>query len=323
MYPRRMTIHRPFRFGAHAHKATTGREWLDLARKIEDLGYSSMFVSDHYLDRNLPDVAVMHVAPIAAMAAAATVTSTLRIGCRVFCVDYHVPAALAKEAATIDLLSDGRLEFGIGAGWSPVEYESMGLQFGAAPDRVRKLEEVVALLKAHWSGEVMQIDGEHVKVSGYAGLPLPVQKPHPPLMIGGGKKRVLSLAAREGDIVSISNVPFLAVNDDGLTPMQEAARRLSYVTGAAGDRIGAIDIESSPYRTVVTSDVDAAIEKVAKHLRCAPEVVVDHPNVLIGSPEQMAETLLRRREVTGVNYVTVPQSMIDDFAPVAALLHGK
>lgn len=318
-----MTTTKPFRFGAHAHKVTTGREWLDLSRRIEDHGYSSMMVSDHYLDRNIPDVAIMHVAPIAAMAAAATVTSTLRIGCRVFCVDYHVPAALAKEAATIDLLSDGRLEFGIGAGWSQLEYESMGLTFGEAPSRVRKLEEVVALLKAHWSGEVMQLTGEHVNVSGYAGLPLPVQQPHPPLMIGGGKKRVLSLAAREANIVSISNVPFVAVNEAGLTPMQEAARRLSYVTDAAGARMSEIEIESSPYRTIITDDVQSAAERVAKQLRCDPALVLEHPNVLIGSAEQIADTLLARREISGVNYVTVPQSIIDEFAPVARLLAGK
>ena len=147
-----------------------------------------------------------HLAPIAAMATAAAVTDTLRVGCRVFCIDYHVPAVLAKEAATLDLLSDGRLEFGIGAGWSEDEYEAMGLPFDAARRRITKLEEVVALVKAHWSGEALDCEGEFVKASGYAGLPLPVQQPHPPIMIGGGRKRVLSFAAREADIVSISNV---------------------------------------------------------------------------------------------------------------------
>ena len=176
-------------------------------------------MSDHYLDRGIPPAAIMHVAPITAMATAAAVTTTLRVGCRVFCIDYHVPASLAKEAATLDMLSEGRLEFGIGAGWSAHEYASMGLAFDGAPQRVAKLAEVVALLKAHWSGEVMNLAGEYVNVAGYAGLPLPVQKPNPPLMIGGGKQRVLSLAAREADIVSISNVPFLAVNDAGLDPM--------------------------------------------------------------------------------------------------------
>lgn len=318
-----MSQPRPFRFGAHANVAASAGEWRDIARRVEDLGYCTLFVSDHYLDRKLPEMAVMHVAPITAMATAAAVTTTLRVGCRVFCIDYHVPAALAKEAATLDLLSDGRLEFGIGAGWSAKEYELMGLTFDEAPRRVARLEEVVALLKAHWSGEVMNIDGEYVKVSGYAGLPLPVQKPNPPLMIGGGKKRVLSLAAREADIVSISNVPFLAVNEAGLTPMGEAARRLGYVREAAGDRFAGLDIESSPYYAEITPDKDAAFAKIAATLRTTPEVIAEHPNVLVGTAEEVADILLARREVTGINYVTVPQGLIESFAPVAARLNGK
>jgi probable F420-dependent oxidoreductase len=318
-----MTNPRPFRFGAHANVVSTATEWRDIARKVEDLGYCTLFVSDHYLDRGIPPAAIMYVAPITAMATAAAVTTTLRVGCRVFCIDYHVPAALAKEAATLDMLSDGRLEFGIGAGWSAHEYESMGLDFDGAPQRVTKLEEVVALLKAHWSGDVMDIAGEYVKVSGYAGLPLPVQRPNPPLMIGGGKKRVLSLAAREADIVSISNVPFLAVNDAGLDPMGEAARRLGYVRDAAGDRFAGLDIESSPYYAKITDDLETALTKIAGMLKAPPEVLDDHPNVLVGTVDQVADALVLRREITGINYVTVPQGLIDSFAPVAALLNGK
>ena len=318
-----MTNPRPFRFGAHANVVATAAEWRDIARKVEDLGYCTLFVSDHYLDRGIPPAAIMHVAPITAMATAAAVTTTLRVGCRVFCIDYHVPASLAKEAATLDMLSEGRLEFGIGAGWSAHEYASMGLAFDGAPQRVAKLAEVVALLKAHWSGEVMNLAGEYVNVAGYAGLPLPVQKPNPPLMIGGGKQRVLSLAAREADIVSISNVPFLAVNDAGLDPMGEAARRLGYVRDAAGDRFGQLDIESSPYYAKITGDRETALAKIAGVLKAPVEVLANHPNVLVGTAEEVAEALVRRREVTGVNYVTVPQGLIDSFAPVAALLHGK
>src|SRR5262245_66656396 len=122
------------------------------------------------------------VAPIAGIAAAATATETLRVGCRVFCVDYHVPAALAKELATLDLLSDGRLELGIGAGWSEHEYGMMGIAFGEAARRVDKLEEMVAFLKAYFSGELLDFHGEHIDVAGYVGLPRPVQQPHPPFI---------------------------------------------------------------------------------------------------------------------------------------------
>nr|MDT0664584.1 LLM class flavin-dependent oxidoreductase [Micromonospora sp. DSM 115978] len=143
---------RPFRFAVQATKAKSAAEWRDLARKVEGLGYSTLFVADHYLGPGPASRQAhqppQHLAPIAAMASAAAFTDTLRVGCRVFCVDYHLPAALAKEAATIDLLSDGRLEFGVGAGWSEPEYRAMGVSFDAAARRVAKLEEVVALLTA-------------------------------------------------------------------------------------------------------------------------------------------------------------------------------
>ena len=314
---------RPFRFAVQVNHTESASQWRDLARRVEGLGYSTMHVSDHYLDRDLPPPAVMYVAPIAAMATAAAVTSTLRVGCRVFCVDYHVPATFAKESATLDLLSEGRLELGIGAGWSAGEYAAMGVPMGSAADRVTKLEEVVALLKAHWSGEVIDIDGAHVHVSGYAGLPLPVQKPHPPLMIGGAKKRVLSLAAREAQIVSFSNVPAVEVNDAGLTPDGEARRRLGYVVDAAGDRFASLDLESSPYHSIVTSDLAGASEMVAQRLRCSPELAVDHPNVLVGSIDRIVDVLLERRENYGVNYVTVQQDVFEAFAPVVERLSGS
>ncbi|HSA48792.1 MAG TPA: TIGR03621 family F420-dependent LLM class oxidoreductase [Yinghuangia sp.] len=317
---------RPFRFAVQGTKATSGAQWRDLARKVESLGYSTLFVADHYLgpgpaakEASLPP---QHLAPITAMATAAAVTETLRVGCRVFCIDYHVPAALAKEAATLDLLSDGRLEFGIGAGWSSAEYEAMGLTFDTAPRRISKLEEVVALLKAQWSGEPLDIKGEFVNVSGYAGLPRPVQS-RAPIMIGGGKKRVLSLAAREADIVSINNVPFAAVNEAGLTPAEEAVRRLGYVRDAAGDRFAGLDIEASPYFTEITDDKDAAIERVAGLMRVAPEVLADHPNVLVGTVDEIADRLEARRETFGANYISVQQAQVESFAPIVERLAGR
>src|ERR1700728_2259216 len=158
----------PFRFAVQATNAASGREWRDSVRKVEDLGYSTLFLADHYLGpgpaQNVARTPRQDLAPIAAMAAAAAVSETLRVGCRVFCTDYHVPAVLAKEAATIDLLSNGRLEFGIGAGWFGDEYAAMGLTFGQPALRVSKLEEVVAMIKAHFSGEQMDCVGDHVSV---------------------------------------------------------------------------------------------------------------------------------------------------------------
>jgi probable F420-dependent oxidoreductase len=294
--------------------------------RVEDLRYSTLFLADHYLGpgpaRRAAHTPQQDLAPIAAMATAAAVTNTLRIGCRVFCIDYHVPAVLTKEAATLEPLSDGRLELGLGGGWSEGEYQAIGIPFDRSGRRIAKLEEVVALVKAHWSGEELDCKGEFVNVRGYAGRPLPVRRPHPPIMIGGGRKLVPSLAGREADIASISNVPFVAVNEDGLSPEAEAARRVGYVRAAAGDRFADLDIESSPYFTEVTEDPNAAPARVAAIVGLQAELLVDHPNVLIGPANAIIECLESRREMLGVNYVTVQQAQVERFAPIAARLRG-
>lgn len=317
----------PFRFAVQATKATSAAQWRDLARTVQDRGYTTLFLADHYLGPGAAaragNVPVQHLAPIAAMAVAAASTETLRVGCRVFCIDYHVPAVLAKEAATIDLLSDGRLEFGIGAGTSEHEYAAMGLPFQPSARRVDKLEQVVALVKAHWSGEPLDCRSEDATATGYAGLPRPVQQPHPTIMIGGGRKRVLSLAAREADIVSIRNVPFAAVNEEGRTPVEEAVHRLELVRRAAGERFAELEIESSPYFTDITTEQAAAVERVAAMLAIPSDGLLDHPNVLIGSVDEVVDRLQQRRELFGANYISVQQSQVESFAPVVARLAGR
>src|ERR1700761_6424379 len=310
----------PFRFAVQATNAAGGRQWHDTARKVEDLGYATLFLADHYLGPGPAQRAArtprQDLAPIAAMAAAAAVSRTLRIGCRVFCIDYHAPAVLAKEAATLDLLSDGRLEMGIGAGWSDVEYTAMGIDFEPAGRRIANLAEVVSFIKAHWQGEELNWSGDFVRVHGYAGRPRPVQRPHPPIMIGGGGRRVLSLAGREADIVSISSVPFVARDADGLDPQAVAGRRIGFVRKAAGERFGGLEVESSPYFAQITDDPETALAGIAKSTGIDAELLRDHPNVLIGSVESVVETLCSRREELGVNYVTVQQAQIGSFAPV-------
>ena len=316
----------PFRFAVQATNASGSREWRDTALKVQDLGYSTLFLADHYLGPG-PAQRAAHtprqdLAPIAAMATAAAVTKTLRTGCRVFCVDYHVPAVLAKEAATLDLLSDGRLELGIGAGWSADEYSAMGLTFDRPGRRITKLEEVFGLFKANFGGEEIGCAGEFVSVSGYAGRPRPVQRPHPPIMVGGAGQRVLSLAAREADIVSISNVPFVAHNEAGLDPRSEAQRRTGCVRAAAADRFGNLEIESSPYFTEITDDAERALANLASATGISADILREHPNVLIGSVDTVVEVLQSRREELGINYVTVQQPRLDAFAPIVARLHG-
>jgi probable F420-dependent oxidoreductase len=315
-------VARPFKFAIQATRAESASEWRNLVRRTEDLGYSTLFHADHYVgpgpasSRSL--LGAQYLAPIASMAAAASWTSTLLIGCRVFCIDYHVPAVLAKEAATIDLLSDGRLVFGIGAGWHADEYEAMGLSFADGPRRIDKLEEVVALIKAHWSGEQIDPTGDYGRASGYSGLPVPVQKPHPPIMIGGSKKRVLSFAARQADIVSINNVAWADP-----APFDEVRRRLDYVRAAAGDRFDQLEIETSPSYTEVTEDVEGTLLRIGPTLRNAdPHMLRTHPNVLVGSVSEMIDRLQALRETIAVNYVTVPSDQVETFAPVVSRLAG-
>lgn len=320
-----MNTSRPFRFAVQAHVGpgapipTTATAFREMARRTEALGYSTLFVGDHYIDRSR---ITQYIAPLTAMGVAAGVTTTLRIGARVFCIDYHVPAVLAKEVATLDLLSDGRLELGLGAGWNPVEYEAMGLQFDEAPRRVSKLEEVISMFRAHFAGEDLDFRGQYVTASGYAGLPLPVQRPHPPIMIGGGRKRVLSIAAREADIVSFANVPVVPIDEHGRTPHEVAQQRLGWVRDAAGDRFAGLDIEASPYFLAITDDPTEALQTVANRFGAPIEIVLDHPNVLVGTAGEIEQRLLQRREQYCVNYVTIPEAQLDAFAPIAQRLAG-
>jgi probable F420-dependent oxidoreductase len=243
----------------------------------------------------------------------------------VFCIDYHVPAVLAKEVATLDLLSDGRLELGLGAGWSAVEYAAMGLTYESPGRRIAKLKEVVAFVKEYCVSDELACAGEYVNINGYKGTPSPVQRPHPPIMIGGGGKRVLTLASREADIISVNSVPFARRTDDGLTAQEEAARRFEYILSAGGARVGEVDIESSPYFiSIVASDAEAdrAYERFAAKTGIAVDVLNGHPNVLVGTVDSITETLQERRDSYGINYVTVQQTQAERFAPIVARLTG-
>ena len=199
---------RPFRFAVQTFSASSGKEWKERAQKAESLGYSALHLADHIIGPGPALEATNHplqeLAAVPAMALAAEATSTLKIGCRVFCQDYKHPVVLAKEAATLDLFSEGRLELGIGAGWLEGEYDAMGIRMDPPKERISRLEETVAILKAHLEGGPIDFQGESFRVSGFEGSPRPVQSPRPPIIIGGGSKRVLGIAAREAEIVSFN-----------------------------------------------------------------------------------------------------------------------
>src|SRR5204863_8509841 len=186
---------KPFRFGVQVSQAGSAAAWRDKARKIEDLGFSTLFMPDHFGEE---------LALLPAIAMAAAHTTTLRVGSLVFDNDYKHPAILAKESATIDVLCDGRLELGIGAGWMKTDYDALGLQYDPPAVRVDRFEEALHIMKQCFTGEKFTYHGEHYRITDYASYPVPVQKPGPQLLIGGGGKRVLSIAAREADIVGIN-----------------------------------------------------------------------------------------------------------------------
>jgi probable F420-dependent oxidoreductase len=248
----------------------------------------------------------------------------LRIGTRVLCIDYHHPVVLAKSAATLDMLSEGRLELGLGAGWVISEYEAMGLSMDDAPARITRLADTVAFIRKFFAGEALDLDNAAVHVHDFKGQPAPVQA-HVPIMIGGGAKRVLTLAGSIADIVSfnfdnragaVTPASIQSATDAG---MQE---RLSWVKAGAGDRFDEIELEVGAYFTVVTDDPAAAAERMAGMFKITPEEMVAHPNALIGTVDAICDRLVERREKYGISYVTVSDRNLDAFAPVVARLAG-
>jgi len=315
---------KPFRFAVQSSAATSGAAWRELARKTETLGYSTLYIPDHYVDSASNGGQVL--AAIPAMATAAAVTETLRVGGRVLCIDYHHPVALAKEAATLDLLSDGRLELGLGAGWVTSEYESMGLAMDDAPTRITRLADTVAFLKAFFAGDTLDMDNSAVRVHGFKGQPTPVQQPHPPIMIGGGAKRVLTLAGQLADIVSFNfNNRAGAVTPASIQSATGAMmnERLSWVKAGAGDRFDQIELEVGAYFTVVTDDAAESAEKMGGMFGLSGDDMLDHPNALIGTVDAICDRLVERRERYGISYISVSDRNAEPFAPVVARLAGS
>ncbi|MFN8023034.1 MAG: TIGR03621 family F420-dependent LLM class oxidoreductase [Acidimicrobiales bacterium] len=322
------TVH-PFQFSLQAFEATSAAAWVDTCRRAEASGYSTMFTTDHHFGPGEIATVSGHrpvdVAPISAMTMAAAVTTDLKVGCRVFCVDYHHPAVLAKELATVDFLSNGRLVAAIGAGWVKAEYDGLGIEQDRPGVRIARLAEAIDVLRAHWSGEPIDVQGRHVRVHGFVGTPSPVQR-HIPLMVGGGAEKVLSLAGRVADIVSFNfnnasgklGAPSVSTADE-----EQTLQKLQWVRDAAGDRFDEIELEIGAYFIAVTDDRDAAASAMAGRFGVSTADILAHPHALIGSVEQICETLEERRARLGISNICVAQRHLDEFAPVVARLAGR
>ncbi len=307
---------RKFRFGVQAWRAASGAEWAAKARRIEDLGYSTLLIPDHFDDQ---------LAPVPALAAAAAATSTLRLGTLVLDNDFRHPAVLAKEAATIDVLSGGRLEFGLGAGWMGTDYDRSGIPFDPPAVRIRRLAESLRVIKSLWGAEAVSFSGRHFQVAGLEGTPRPLQSPHPPVLVGGGGRMLLSLAAREADIVGLNfTLPSGAVDRAATATGTAAAteEKIGWIREAAGDRFPQLELNVTVFVVAVTNDRDHAADRIASGFGVSPQEVLQVPHVLIGSVEQMVDDLQERRERFGISYVVFSGEQHEAMAPVVARLAG-
>lgn len=309
---------RPFRFGINVRTAGSYGEWADKARKVEALGYAVLLVPDHLADL---------FAPMLGLAAAAAVTTRLRVGTGVLNNDFRHPVLVAREAATLDVLSGGRLELGLGAGHMQSEYEQAGLGFDPGATRVERLAESVVLVKRLFEGEGVTFAGRHYRVTGHAIHPRPVQRPRPPIFIGGNAPRLLSVAAREADIVGFTGIMFrrggreVDVSDFRATVVDE---RVQLVRETAGDRFEQLELNALVQRVIVTDDRRKEAAALTGPIsRLTPDEIFASPYVLMGTVDQMVADLEARRARWGISYIMTHETFMDALAPVIARLAGR
>ena len=307
---------KPFRFGYQTFNAASGEAWAEKARKAEDLGYSALSVSDH-LDTEM--------APLIALAVTAEATRNLRLTTLVLANDFRHPAFLAKQAATLDLLSDGRLELGIGAGWKTTDYEQPGIPLDRAGIRIERLAEAITVLKGCFADGPFDFEGEHYTIRGLDGQPACIQRPHPPILMAGGGRRMLTLAAQEGDIVGVNANMAAGVIDHRAGPSATTAatdQKLEWIREAAGDRFGDIELQTRVHMSSITDDPEGIADLMAPALGISAEDALASPHVLIGSEGQCVETLLSWRERWGLTYIGINEDSMVEFGPVVEALAG-
>jgi probable F420-dependent oxidoreductase len=303
-----------FRFAVQLANAPTGERWTQLARRAETLGYDVLVMPDH-LGRQL--------APIAGLAAAAAATTRLRISAFVFANDYRHPMLLAREAATLDLVSGGRFELGLGAGWMTSDYRQLGMSYDPPGVRIDRLVEGVPLVKRLLAGETVTHDGDHYRLRDARIHPTPVQRPHLPLAIGGGGPRMLRLAAREADIVGL--IP--QVNGHGRPMIRQAtagatAEKVRIVRESAGDRFERLELNVwlGDAGLIGTDGLVASLSSAAKSM---PVRLIGTPYALYGTVASARSALMRRRDALGISYYTIPGRAMEAMAPLVEALTGR
>jgi probable F420-dependent oxidoreductase len=312
-----MANDRRFRFGAQLSYAGSREQWAAKARRVEELGYSTLCTPDHFDDQ---------LAPIPALLAAAMATTTLRVGTLVLDNDYRHPLITAKEAATVDVLSGGRFELGLGAGWLRTDYDQSGIPWDPPGVRIDRLEEGLAVVKGLLAGGKFSFSGCHYTVTGHPGTPVPVQRPRPPILIGGGGRRILSLAGREADIVSVN----FDLRSGSIGPqvgptatLAATAEKVGWIREAAGDRFDDIELSSTAYLTMVTDEAEAVAGGMGAGFGLDAGQVLAMPNFLIGTVAEIADELERRRDDLGFSYIVVGGECFEAMAPVVERLAGR
>jgi probable F420-dependent oxidoreductase len=308
-------VHR-FRFGIQCKGPADPIGWPAHARKVEDLGWSTLTVADH-LDDSL--------APIPALMAAAAATSTLRVGTMVLANDYRHPVMVAKEAATLDVLTGGRFELGMGAGWMTTDYHAAGIPLDRPVLRIDRLAEALAVLRGLWADGPACFIGEHYEVNDLDGRPTPSTPGGPPVVIGGGGERVLRLAAQHADVVALNVNLKAGVIDERAFPdgtPEATDRKLAWIRDAAGGRFDQLELQVRVHLAMVTNERDRVIEEMAPAFGLTPAEASATPHALIGSVEEICEQLVERRERWGISYLGLSGDQLDAFAPVVARLAG-
>jgi probable F420-dependent oxidoreductase len=307
---------RPFRFAIHTGGDVPPADWPAFARRVEQLGYTALYLTDH-MTRQL--------APMPALAAAAAATSTLRLGTYVLANDFRHPLLVAREAATLDRLSDGRLELGLGAGWMRSDYRQLGLPYQRPGIRISRLFESVELVLRLLAGETVTYHGTYYALEGAHVGPLPIQRPHPPLILGGGGPRMLRFAAQHAQIVSLAprmstaGRPMLRGVTEGA-----AERAAELVREAAGARRDRIDIDVFVADVGVVGGAAPVAASVGARVKSAgPALIGGSPHLLYGTLPQLRGAMLRRRERAGINAYGVPMRAMEALAPLVAELAGR
>ena len=312
---------RPFRFLANAGEIVAGPELAGRARRAEEMGYHALVFPDHLLGQ---------LSPLTAMATAAAATTTLRVSAFVLNNDLRHPAVLAQDLASIDVLSWGRLDIAIGAGWNKSEYDAIGLAFDPAPVRQARLAESIAVLKGLLSGSAYSFAGEHYTITDYVAQPIPVQRPHPPFFIGGGGRRTLTLAGQEADIVGLApRVRRDATVDAASLTIAATREKVDWVRAAAGARFATLELNVYPstWSPTITDDLAGEVRRVIDHVRSRTGVeltereVIDSPHLFIGSVDRLVEKFSQLREELGITSIML--GGIDELTPVLERLAGR